>query len=133
MTREDEITVITANYAWHRLTSVQKAKITRLFCQASNPIFIIGDLAENTSVINKRYFNLAANGPLNCGNPNLRNIFGNWDYYYSLLDLEKQRPASLDPRIAKRLLQDNKKNDGHLWIAHYGKHTWEALNLVNAT
>lgn len=128
--REDEITIITANYSWHRLNSSQKFQILKLFYQAPNPIFIIGDLAQNTSVINKRYFNLGANGPLNCGNRNLKNMFGNWGYYYAQVDLEKEKPASLDPRIARRLLQDHRGNDGHLWVAHRGRFTADALNLV---
>lgn len=131
--RDDEITVITANYSWHRLNSAQKFQVMRLFAHAANPIFIIGDLAQNTSVINERYFNLAANGPLNCGNRSLRNMFGNWDQYYVQVDLEREKPASLDPKICRRLLKDRKDNDGHLWITYRGRYTEEALNLVETT
>lgn len=101
----------------------------KLFSRLPNIIFIIGDLAQNTSPINRRYFNLAANGPLNAGNRSLTHNFERFGY--SVVDLDRFRPAALDPRLARRLAHDHKYEDGHLWIAHRGRNAYEALNLVN--
>jgi hypothetical protein len=128
---ENDITVVTANYSFHRLPQSSKDAILERFSHLPNVVFIVGDLAQNTSVINRRYFNLAANGPLNPGNRNLTKRFGKFGY--DLVDLEKQKPMSLDQRLAKRLSDDHRNNDGHLWIAYKGAVAAEALQLQSAT
>ena len=127
---DSDITVITANYSWHRFSGHAKAAIMRMFHPLPNTIFIIGDLAQNTSVINRRYFNLGVNGPLNCGNRHLSHQFGNFGY--EVVDLDRERPSALDPRLTKRISYDNTHNDGHLWIAYWGRLASEALHLVPA-
>lgn len=127
---EDDVTVVTANYAFHRLPQTSKNIILERFSHLPNVIFLIGDLAQNTSTINRRYFNLAANGPLNPGNRNLTRQISKFGY--DQVDLEKLRPASLDSRLARRISNDHRNNDGHLWIAYSGIETLEALNLVPA-
>lgn len=128
--QDSDITVVTANYSWHRLSSRAKADIMSMFRSLPNMIFIIGDLAQNTSIINSRYFNLGVNGPLNCGNLDLQHQFEQYGYF--VVNLERQRPASLDPRLANRISRDDKTNDGHLWIARWGREAFDALNLAPA-
>lgn len=121
----DEIVVVTANYSWHRLGSAKKGEIMRRLSSLPNIIFVIGDLATNTSTVNRRYFNLAANGPLNTGNQYTRQQFGKFGY--SVYDLSRYHPAGLDPRLVRRLAHDHLHEDGHLWIASWGEHATNAL------
>ncbi|MDO8553710.1 MAG: hypothetical protein Q7S22_02795 [Candidatus Micrarchaeota archaeon] len=126
----NQLTVITANYSLHRLGRRKKMEILDFISQTPNVIFLIGDLAQNTSEVNRRYFNLGVNGPLNAGNLYLRELFESFGFDVARLDTE--RPDSLDPRLAKRLASDDKLKDGHLWIAHRGALTAGALNLMAA-
>ncbi len=124
----NEITIITGNYSWHRLGTGKKAELMKLFSKLPNVIFLIGDLENNTSDINERYFNDAVNGPLNPGNLFLNEQFSKWGYF--MIDIAKQRPRAMDPRIARRLTHDHKYNDGHFYIARWGKDTYDVLDLA---
>lgn len=126
----NQLTVITANYSLHRLGRRKKMEILDFISQIPNVVFLIGDLAQNTSEVNRRYFNLGVNGPLNAGNLYMRELFESFGF--DVADLETESPDSLDPRLAKRLASDDKLKDGHFWIAHRGPLTESALNLVPA-
>lgn len=126
----NQLTVITANYSLHRLGRRKKMEILDLISQIPNVIFLVGDLAQNTSEVNRRYFNLGANGPLNAGNLYLKELFESFGF--DVVNLDRERPDYLDPRLAKRLASDDKLKDGHLWIAHGGNLATEVLDLVAA-
>lgn len=125
-----QINVFDANYSFHRLGRRKKMEILGALHNTPNVLFVVGDLMNNTSPVNRRYFNLGVNGPLNAGNLYLPELFQS--YGFEIVDLAKERPASLDPRLTDRLTKDSAKNDGHLWIAHRGKLAAEALQLQTA-
>lgn len=125
---KDEIMIFTGNYSWHRLGRLSRRILLQIFSSYPNSVAIAGDLRDNTSRVNTGYFNLAVNGPLNCGNVTLERQFREWGY--SLVDLRKSRPQTLDPRLVNRLLYDSVNDDGHLWIAHKGPIAEAALGLV---
>lgn len=96
-----DLTVVTANYSLHRFSSIPKGDIINLFSRIPNCVLIFGDLVDNTSLVNSLYFNLGANGPLNCGNRYLSNILESSGF--SIVDLSRERPSTLDPRLAQEI------------------------------
>ncbi len=130
---QDDIVLITGNYSWHRLDQRTKQQIIDLFANIPNIMFLLGDFAHHGNPVAKQYFCLGANGPLNIGNIGLGEQFVKSGF--SLVDLELQRPASLDKRIARKIIYDDQDPDidGHLWIAYKGELTKQALNLVESS
>lgn len=126
----DNLTIVTANYSFHRLGRREKMEILDTLGHVPNIIFVVGDLAMNASPVNRKYFNLGVNGPLNAGNLYLDGTFQSFGY--DVLNLDDLKPKSLDSRIAKRLSDDDKNKDGHLWVAHRGALAAAALDLVAA-
>ncbi|MDP3994943.1 MAG: hypothetical protein Q8P91_03865 [bacterium] len=129
---QNNIVLITGNYSWHRLDRRTKQKIIDILTKAPNVIFLLGDFAYHGNPVAKQYFCLGANGPLNVGNIGLGKQFIKSGY--SLVDLGNQKPASLDKRVAKKIVHDEKDPnvDGHLWIAYKGKLAKQALNFVKS-
>lgn len=102
---ENGLTVVTANYAWHRIPTEVKDKIVKVTTQRNeNVIFLIADLVQNASEVNRRYFNFRDNGLLNPGNRHLLEIFAGNGLSFFELD-EKRAPRSMDPRLARQIGQ----------------------------
>lgn len=121
-----DVAVVTANYVWHRLTSGLKNRLVeRVDNRTNNSIFLIGDLMQNGSEINRRYFNLGNNGPLNAGNLELRQIFEDNGYTVIKLGLD-EAPAGLHPKLLEAVIADA-DNDGHFWIAYKGDEAQRVL------
>jgi len=125
---EKDVAIMTANYSWHRLPSVVKAKmIERIKTEAPNSIFLVGDLQRNSSKVNRHYFNFGNNGPLNAGNLSLRHQFESQGY--QVIKLGEDRPfKSIHPALADTIVREA-DNDGHFWIAYRGA---EAQRLIEA-
>ncbi len=132
MDGNDEIVVLTANYVFHRLASDKKQEIMEKFSQLQNVVFLIGDLVEDTSVINRRHFNAAANGPQNTGNRSTTESFTRAGY--EVINIAQFQPCAIDPDLAQHLVPDsiNPDRDGHFWIAVKGDLARASLGLVNA-
>ncbi len=123
--------IVTVNYAGHRFGTRKWEGIIELFRYVPNVIFLICDLFENISAINRLFFNLSANGPLNPGNINLETSFKHKGF--NIIDLDKEQPASLDRRLAERLRWTSEHDDQGLVIACKGRLALDALNLVPVT
>ena len=128
---KDETTIVVANYVFHRLPSDKKAAIIARFAQLENVILIIGDLRQDTSEINCRDFNLAANGPLNTGNLILTAQMAKAGF--EVIDPADAVPASIDKRLAPNILGDSldPRRDGHLFLAVKGERALASLSLVS--
>lgn len=123
---QNGVLVITANYAWHRLPRVVKdAMIKKITNQAPNAIFLVADLVQNASEVNRRYFNFRDNGLLNCGNVGLDDVFR--FNGYRLIELnDATAPHSMDSRLAQRIGQGT-TSDSIFYVAYRGK---RAADLV---
>ncbi len=123
---KDDITVITANYVWHRLTSDVKAGLIDQIAQkASNGIFLIADLVENGSRLNRQYFNFGNNGPLNSGNIGLVDLFESRGFVVADLTRDVP-PASIHPKLVEGI-REEARNDGRLWVAYKGEESARVL------
>ena len=113
------LTVITANYSWHRIPSVIKDQMIKIILRkCKNPIFLVADLVENSSEVNKRYFNLRDNGLLNCGNRQLRATFKSNNM--KVIDLNEQTaPLTMNNKLAKKIGQGT-TSDSIFYVAYSG-------------
>jgi|GEM_PF-5318997 len=93
-----DITVVVENYVFHRVPSVDKLKIFQWLSQASNSLFLFGDLARNGSYINRAYFNFTNNGPLNTGNRGLLHLLNGQGF--TVLPTHESIPRELQAAIA---------------------------------
>lgn len=117
---QNGVVVITANYVWHRLPRVVKdAMIKEITNQAPNAIFLVADLVQNASEVNRRYFNFRDNGLLNCGNVGLDDVFR--FNGYRLVELnDATAPSSMDARLAQRIGQGT-TSDSIFYVAYRGE------------
>lgn len=123
---KNDLTVVTANYVWHRLPAPVKSQVISEISQRStNSMFLIADLMQNGSEVNRRYFNFGNNGPLNCGNLDLKHIFHGQGYEVRKLGHDFT-PSTVHPKLVEKISQEA-DNDGHLWVACKGS---EAERLV---
>lgn len=115
----DGLTIITANYSWHRIPSIIKDQIIKTVLKKSkNVIFLVADLVQNESVVNRRYFNLRDNGLLNCGNIGLDQQFK--DNGVEIMELnEKTAPSSMNQALAKKI-GDGATSDSIFYVAYNG-------------
>ena len=101
----DGLTVVTANYSWHRIPTVVKDSLVKtILGKSKNTVFIIADLVQNASVVNRRYFNFRDNGLLNCGNVNLDFVLDTNRVEHIELN-ETTAPAAMDPNLARKIGQ----------------------------
>lgn len=120
------VTVITANYVWHRLPRVVKdAMIKEITRKAPNAIFLVADLVQNASEVNRRYFDFRDNGLLNCGNVGLDNIFKSNGYRMFELN-GATAPKSMDQRLAQQIGKGT-TSDSIFYVAYRGE---KAADLV---
>jgi hypothetical protein len=128
----DETAVVVANYAWHTMPSDLKFEIMQKFAEHfDNVVFVIGDLMQNTSLINSQYFNMAANGPLNTGNRLLSQLFTKAGFL--VIDPAEHLPASIDRKLTSNIVTDSidPLRDGHLWLAVKGDRALASLALTS--
>lgn len=128
MTQQD-VVLGTVNYGFHRLSTGRKLAIMRSLAKAPNSIICIGDLRQNGSAVNRGYFNLANNGPLNAGNINLEDILKANGYHTYTIGVDGFEPSFVDEALRTRLASEL-TNDGFVTIAVRGE---KAHNLVFAT
>ena len=90
-----------------------------------NLIFIIADLVENASEVNRRYFNFRDNGLLNCGNSHLETLFGinGFDAY----DLNPETAPSTMSEVFARKIGNGVTSDAIFKIAYTGELARKAL------
>ena len=125
---KDDVAIVTANYALHRLTSGETTALTkRLGESAENVICLFGDLIANGSEINRRHFNFANNGPLNCGNIALQKALEAAGFVVRKIG-EAEAPKAVTPELAAKIAVDA-EDDSHMWIAYKGA---EAERLILA-
>ncbi len=111
--------VVTANYSWHRLPTDVKGGLIKSVLQGSDDvIFLIADLAQNGSVVNRRYFNFRDNGLLNCGNIHLGYLWRTNGLASFELN-ENNAPSNMDPRLARRL-SEGTTSDSFFQVAFKG-------------
>lgn len=117
--QKEGLTVITANYSWHRLPTMTKDKIIKdIMSKNKNVIFLISDLVENGSEVNRRYFNFRDNGLLNCGNQGLDGIFMRNNL--SVFDLNQTNaPRNMSPDLAAKI-GDGVTSDSIFKVAYSG-------------
>ena len=82
-------------------------------------IVLLADLRANQSDVNERYFNFGNNGPLNCGNLGIEELFRSRGYTVSKLG-DTSLNSVIDPRLNTTMIQEG-KNDGFFWVAHRGE------------
>jgi hypothetical protein len=125
----EALDVWTANYVWHRLPDIIKARLIRRAAQSENVVMLVGDLAQNASQVNRHHYNFTNNGPLNCGNIDLRTLFlGNG---FGLIESGVNRlPAAINSDLAQAIT-DGRRDDSHLWIAYKGPKAQEYLQPSN--
>jgi len=120
------ITIITANYVWHRLPRVVKdSMIKEITRKAPNAIFLVADLVQNASAVNRGYFNFRDNGLLNCGNVGLDNILRSNGYRMFELN-GATAPSSMDQRLARQI-GNGTTSDSIFYVAYRGE---KAADLV---
>jgi hypothetical protein len=125
----NDTALVTANYVWHRLTDAVKTQIIQTVDeQTENKIFLVADLMENTSKVNRQYFNFGNNGPLNCGNINLAQIFMDHGFAVSMLSSASANSLQVHPKLAEAI-EKEEANDGRLWIAYKGPEAGRLLRL----
>ncbi len=101
---ENTITVVTANYVWHRLPTVVKRELISYIAEKfPNSMFMIADLVQNGSAVNRGYYNFRDNGLLNCGNIGLKELLEEQGYLVVPMD-DYTGEASLG-ELGKRLGQ----------------------------
>jgi hypothetical protein len=124
----NDVAVVTANYVWHRLTNrAKRGIIDKINEESSNSIFLIADLVENASTVNRRYFDFGNNGPLNCGNIALRQAFENSGFI--VRDFAVEGPTGpVHPKLSEKIAAES-ANDGRLWVAYKGDAAKHALAI----
>lgn len=127
---KDEIIVLDANYVNHRIPDDKKAEILGSVRDCENVVIAFGDLIRNTSIINRGLFNRGANGPVNCGNEQLRELLEAEGF--EIIDLAREKPELLEDSLADRMVHDDidPDKDGHAWIAVRGALARESLGLA---
>ena len=125
--RKNQVHVVAANYGWHRLSTEAKQLMLQSFADQENMVLVIGDLSRNGSAVNRGYFDLSANGPLNTGNQGLTQLMEGAGF--KVVDIQKQKPRDLDQRLRDRILEEE-GNDMHFWIAYKGELAQAALDLT---
>ncbi len=125
-----EIIVLDGNYVNHRLPDNKKTEILGSVRECENVVIAFGDLIRNTSIINRGFFNRGANGPVNCGNEQLREILEAEGF--EIIDLNVETPELLEESLADRMVRDDidPDKDGHIWIAARGALARESLGLM---
>ncbi len=120
------VVVITANYVWHRLPrAVKDAMIKEIAEKSPNSIFLVADLVQNASEVNRRYFNFRDNGLLNCGNVGLDDVFK--FNGYRLIELNQSTaPKTMDARLAQQIGKGT-TTDSIFYVAYRGS---KAADLV---
>lgn len=115
-----DINLVTANFVWHRLpTKIKERIIGKVDHLSSNSIFLIGDLRQNGSDLNRRYFNFGNNGPLNCGNMDLEHILAKYGYQTIKLGRD-ELPIQIHPKLLESISQ-GEADDTHFWVAYKGE------------
>lgn len=118
--KQEGFAIITANYVWHWLPSQYKQQLIKIISEKwENVIFLIGDLEKNESLVNRRYFDVAINGPLNTGNIGLQDLFLKNDYGINNLNVHFHSPSTAD-WLAKRIGQGTTA-DSLFYIAGKGE------------
>jgi hypothetical protein len=123
---KNDLLVGTANYGFHRLASRDKRLIASRLAKAKNSVIIVGDLRQNGSAVNRGYFNLGMNGPLNAGNLWLESALEAEQYRTVTLGKNTFAPGFVDKPLMNRLgklLND----DGFVTIAFKGQLAGELL------
>lgn len=123
---KDDVVLATANYGFHRIPSPRKAQIIRKLAEVENSVIVIGDLRKNGSNVNRGYFNLANNGPLNTGNVGLEEELERHGYTARIIGREWFKPPYVDDVLRDRL-HDELENDGFVTIAVKGPKAHELL------
>lgn len=123
---DDDVVVATANYGFHRLSSSRKAAIMQSLAEAPNSIICVGDLRQNGSVVNRGYFNLANNGPLNAGNINLEADLRRHGYQTYTVGADGFEPQFVEPVLRDRLAHEL-NNDGFVTIAVKGQKAFDLM------
>ena len=127
--QHDDICYVNLNYVAHRIPMLQKAEIIDEFTKMSdNTIVVVSDLWENSSEVNRGYFDLSTNGPLNAGNIGLENLLR--DKGFTVLTLTKDfRPDYISEDILNQVATQL-ENDGKVVIAYRGSKAAEALGVI---
>lgn len=125
----EDMVVATANYGFHRLSARRKSAVIKNLATAPNSVICIGDLRQNGSAVNRGYFNLANNGPLNAGNINLETHMQRHGYRTYTIGVEGFDPAFIEPALRARLASEL-ENDGFVTIAVKGQ---KAFDLIFAS
>lgn len=122
----DDVVVATANYGFHRLPAARKVEIMKSLSRAENSIMLVGDLRQNGSAVNRGYFNLANNGPLNAGNIDLEMHMRLRGYEARTVGVKGFEPNYVAPILRSRLAQEL-HNDGFVTIAAKGQRAAELV------
>ncbi len=125
VSRED-VVVATVNYGWHRIPLKKKREILDKLVVADNVILIVGDLRKNGSNVNRGYFNLSNNGPLNAGNIGLEEAMHAHNFITGTVGRD-YKPGFIYPVLRAKLEKDL-HDDGFLTVAVRGP---KALDLIS--
>ncbi|HEX5744297.1 MAG TPA: hypothetical protein VFX84_02490 [Candidatus Saccharimonadales bacterium] len=123
---KDDVLVATANYGFHRLPSQRKDEIVQKLSAAENSVIVVGDLRQNGSAVNRGYFNMSNNGPLNTGNLWLEDMLGMAGYVTRTIGHEGYEPDFVDAALRDRL-HEQLDDDGFVTIAVKGPKANELL------
>lgn len=113
------ITVVTANYVFHRLATPVKARILKYLADhCENIIFLIADLEKNASEVNRGDFNFRDNGLLNTGNVGLKYLLGRTGFM--MFDLDQfTAPRAMNSALAKKI-GEGTTSDAFFYVAYKG-------------
>jgi hypothetical protein len=123
---DDAINVVTANYSLHRMPMNAKREMFGLLRRLPHVALLIGDLWDNSSELNRKYFDLAVNGPLNPGNVGLMEVLRSNAFH--VIDSSHQIPAGVNPILSRRL--DAPERDAHFTVGASSSLALSALDLV---
>jgi hypothetical protein len=123
----DDVVLATANYGLHRIPSFRKAQMISKLAEVENSVIVVGDLRRNGSKVNRGYFNLANNGPLNTGNVGLEEELEKHGYTARIIGREWFKPPYVDDVLRDRLHHEL-ENDGFVTIAVKGPKAQELLS-----
>jgi hypothetical protein len=121
-----DVVLAIGNYALHCIPASTKDRMIGKLAQAPNLILGIGDLTSNSSVINRGYFNLSNNGPLNAGNIGLQYRLAHAGFLTSTVGYMGYRPDYIDESLTERLAKEL-TNDGFVTVATHGRRAEELL------
>jgi len=122
----EDVVMLTANYSFHRLPARRKLRALLKLAEAPNSILAIGDLRRNGSVVNRGYFNLSNNGPLNAGNLGLESYMAKSGYSVHTVGVNNPGPAYIHQPLRERLANEL-ENDAFVAVAHQGKKAAQLL------